>query len=207
MQITEPMTMATDYALAAVSATFSVLLFQNTGREQAVWFFAAALCATAVAALAGGTYHGFAPLLIGPTQTILWKATVYAIGIGSFFFLAAAIVASVRPPAREWLLAAAVLKLTVYLVWMTMHDDFRYVIYDYAPSMLAVLGLQAADWRWQPGAPWIVAGIVVSFAAAAVQQSGIRLHRHFNHNDLYHVIQMGAIWLLYKGGRLLADLE
>jgi hypothetical protein len=48
-----------------------------------------------------------------------------------------------------------------------------------------------------------VAGVMVSFAAAGVQQSGFALHQHFNHNDLYHVIQMAGVYLLYRGGRLL----
>ena len=43
---------------------------------------------------------------------------------------------------------------------------------------------------------YIASGILVSIAAAGVQQSGIRLHRHFNHNDLMHVVQMGGMWLL-----------
>jgi hypothetical protein len=33
-----------------------------------------------------------------------------------------------------------------------------------------------------------------------VQMSGFALHRHFNHNDLYHVIQIVALWLLHLGG-------
>jgi hypothetical protein len=42
----------------------------------------------------------------------------------------------------------------------------------------------------------------VSVLAALVQQSGLTLHRNFNHNDLYHVIQLVALWLLYRGGKL-----
>jgi hypothetical protein len=30
-------------------------------------------------------------------------------------------------------------------------------------------------------------GLLVAFAAAAVQRLGVGLHAHFNHNDLYHV--------------------
>jgi hypothetical protein len=46
-------------------------------------------------------------------------------------------------------------------------------------------------------------GMVVSFLAAGVQMSGMTLHRHFNHNDLYHVIQMAGFYLLYRGGGML----
>jgi hypothetical protein len=51
----------------------------------------------------------------------------------------------------------------------------------------------------------VVAGVALTFAAAGVQQSGFDLHRHLNHNDLQHLVQMVAVWLLYKGGSHLAD--
>jgi hypothetical protein len=39
--------------------------------------------------------------------------------------------------------------------------------------------------------------------AGLVQASGFRLHEHFNHNDLYHVIQTAAVLLLYRGAKRL----
>jgi hypothetical protein len=33
------------------------------------------------------------------------------------------------------------------------------------------------------------------------QASGFALHRHFNHNDLYHVIQIAALLFCYLGVR------
>jgi hypothetical protein len=106
--------------------------------------------------------------------------------------------------ARQALLAAGVLKFAVYAVWIANHDAFLYAILDYAPAMLYVLALQARAWfHREESGRWIVAGILVSFAGAGVQQSGFTIHQHFNHNDLYHVIQMVGIYLLYRGGRLL----
>ena len=52
---------------------------------------------------------------------------------------------------------------------------------------------------------YLIGGILVSAVAAVIQRSGVRLHTHFNHNDLMHVVQMGAVWLLYQGGRRLQD--
>ena len=45
----------------------------------------------------------------------------------------------------------------------------------------------------------------VSVIAACVQASGFALHRHFNHNDLYHVIQIAAMVLFFIGCRRLRD--
>jgi hypothetical protein len=45
----------------------------------------------------------------------------------------------------------------------------------------------------------------VSVLAAGVQASGFTLHRDFNHNDLYHVIQIAAMILFYAGAKGLRD--
>jgi hypothetical protein len=42
-------------------------------------------------------------------------------------------------------------------------------------------------------------GVAVSVAAAAIQQSGLAIHRYFNHNDLYHTVQAIGVWLLFRG--------
>ncbi len=201
--------MLTDYTLAAVTLLLAVSLFRLAllGQQISVWLWAAAFVATAVAAIFGGTSHGFALYLGEAAKTILWKATVYTTGLVSFFMLSGAIMASVPRPLRPWLLAATGLKFLLYGTWMVKHNDFRYVIYDYAPAMFGVLILQAIvayGWR-DESAGWIIAGILVSFVAAGIQQSRFKLHKNFNHNDLYHVVQTGAIYLLYKGGCLLKD--
>ena len=95
------------------------------------------------------------------------------------------------------------LKLLIYGGWIVSHPEYRYVVFDYAAAMIAVLALQA--WFPSSATPWIVAAILVSFAAGAIQVSGFSLHRHFNQNDLYHVVQMSAMVLFYRGGRRLQD--
>ena len=52
---------------------------------------------------------------------------------------------------------------------------------------------------------WLIAGVLVSLVAGIVQARRLALHRHFNHNDLYHVIQMAALYAFYRGGALLVD--
>ena len=202
LTITEPMTLATDYALAVLAVVFARrLLSQSEARSVRAWAWA--LVALAAGAFAGGTAHGFT-LYLGPWgETVTWKITVYSIGVAVFFMFAGTARAALSPKTAKWVVALAGLKLGVYLLWMTTHDDFRYVIYDYAPTMLAVAGL--GNWiaraRGNRAGDWLVAGVAVSFIGAAVQQSGFALHEHFNQNDLYHVIQMFGLWLFYRGAR------
>ena len=39
-----------------------------------------------------------------------------------------------------------------------------------------------------------------------MQQSGWSLAEHFNHNDLYHVIQMVGLYCFYRGALALHEL-
>ena len=142
-QITEPVTLLTDYALAAASATGAGFLWRagRLSRQVSIQLWAAFLAA-ALATFLGGTFHGFSTHLGEQGTYLLWKATTYCAGLSSLFLLAGAVVASASRPLVGWLLLVATAKFVLYAVWMATHDDFRYVIYDYASSMVAVLLLQ-----------------------------------------------------------------
>lgn len=198
MTIHEPMTMATDYMLCIAAAWFGFRLWRSDVRPWSLAFFF-----TAAASFLGGSYHGFAP------HHWLWKATVYAIGLASFFLLSGAVVASVNGAAHRVLMTVAVAKFMAYATWMITHDNFLNVIVDYGASLLLVAGLQLYAWtrRRAESAPWVLASIGVSVIAAAVQQSRLTPHPNFNYNDLYHLIQLVALWLLYRGGMLLRRTE
>ena len=53
---------------------------------------------------------------------------------------------------------------------------------------------------------WLSLAVLVNLAGAAVQMSRVRLHAYFNHNDLFHVIQLVAMVLFYRGATLARDL-
>ena len=208
MQITEPTTMITDYLLGLFTVILAVRLSKiNEGQENSIRLWSAALAATAIAAFLGGTSHGFALHFSDFAKTAIWKATVYSIGLASFFMLSGTLFATIANPLRKLLLGLVLLKFLVYASWMVSHNDFKYVIFDYAPAMFGVVLLQLYAYsKWKhKSAVWLITGVLISFAGAGIQMSGFTLHQHFNHNDLYHVIQIGAIYLLYRGACLLED--
>jgi hypothetical protein len=59
--------------------------------------------------------------------------------------------------------------------------------------------------RWSWTARWLYLGLAVSVAGLTVQLSGISLHQHLNHNDIYHLIQLAGLYCFYKGARLMRD--
>ena len=206
MTVTEPMTLLTDYLLGGLALWLAFQLSKTGGRsgsrQTALW--AAAFLGLATASFAGGAYHGFTEYLGTTGRTVTWKLTLLSIGIVSLTLACGATLAAFDGLVRRLVMAVVVVKFVVYAAWISVHDEFVYAIADYAPALLYVLVLQARAWRMgRPSGPWVVSGILVSFVAAAIQQSGIRLHEHFNHNDLYHVVQMFGVYLLYRGGKLL----
>ena len=186
--ISEPTTVATDYILGSVAAWASFQLFNSPQRAQRFW--ALAFAALAIGAFLGGTWHGFF------RHPLLWKATVLTVGVASFGMVAG----SGFSVGSKLLALLATLKLLVYVAWMLFHNEFIYVVLDTGIALLVVAGLHL--WRWNGP---MLAGVVLSIVAGLVQASGFRLHEHFNHNDLYHVIQTVAVIFLYRGARRLAD--
>ncbi len=178
------MTVATDYLLAIAAAIFGVRLWRAGAHMWALAFFA-----TSAASLLGGTYHGLA-------YEALWKPTVYAVGLASLFLLI-----GLGPIFAIFGFA----KFILYAIWMATHDAFVYVIADYGLTLLVVGAYAGAEWirRRTRASLWILGSIGGSVVAAAIQQSGFTLHRHFNHNDIYHLIQIVALWMLHRGGLLL----
>ena len=161
----------------------------------------------ALAAIAGGTWHGFTGALGHRPADVLWKATVYLIGIVDLLMLCGSLAAALP---RRWqapAMAAALAKFVVYAIVMISRDEFRFVLYDSIPAMLVILLVHAVpgSLRNEPGARFILAGLLVSFVAAAVQYFRLAPHPRFNHNDLYHVIQIGATWVLSRGVLRLRD--
>ena len=209
VSIVEPTTMATDYVLALICALMASRLrdkAQETGsRAVALWRWA--FVATSVGALTGGSSHGFALFLTDWQWTVLWKSSTLMIGAGSFCLLVGTSYARLGGRWGRAVRALALLKLAVYVTWMIGHDDFRFVIFEYGSSMLLILGIEIWQLLKERSLvfTWIPLGILLSFVSSAVQQSELSLHKHFNQNDLFHVIQMVALYLLYRGGVLLRD--
>jgi len=51
----------------------------------------------------------------------------------------------------------------------------------------------------------IIGGIAVSLVAFLIQQSSLDIHKHFNHNDLFHCVQLVALCLFYRSAKVLFD--
>jgi hypothetical protein len=209
MSFSEPTTMATDYVLVVLCGYFAWRLWRvgKSTAQASVCSWAAGFVCFGLASLAGGTVHGFSTVLSEAILQSLWKCTTYAVGLASFFLLAGTLSACIVPSVRRFALLIPYVQLIIFALWMATHTDFRVVIYNYIFTNLSILALQlyAGMTHRARSAPWLAGGVLVSFLAATVQMNEISFHQHFNHNDLYHVIQMGGMYLFYRGALVLKD--
>jgi hypothetical protein len=208
LKLTEPATMLTDFAIAVICIVFAVGIDRaGAGIASARGLWALSFVLAAIAAIIGGVVHGFALHVGASAKQRLWKATQYTMGLTSLAILAAAVVAFAGGVAERFLLGVAVAKFVAYTAVVGRRDEYSVVVVDYGASMVAMATLAAAAWMrgGAPAAPWLVAGVAVSGVAAAVQVKQVAPHPRFNHNDLYHVIQIAALYLFYRGGLLLVD--
>jgi hypothetical protein len=115
MHLSEPMTALTDYAAALVSFGFAVAMYRRITRDNRVspWFWCAAFLASSGAAIAGGTFHGFAEALSRGASGTLWNLAVFLIGASTAFVTAAIHSAHVRrvDGTVPWLAAGIVVTL------------------------------------------------------------------------------------------------
>ena len=183
----EPTTVITDYLLGVVAAWVAFQLLKEKERSRFYWGIAFA--ALAAGAFLGGTWHGFV------RSELLWKATVLSVGVASFGMVTGSALATLRSRALPVL---AAVKLAAYIGWMLFHDEFIYVVLDTGSALLVIAALHL--WKWNGP---MLAGVGVSVIAGLVQASGFALHEQFNHNDLYHLIQIAGVLLLYHGAKRL----
>jgi hypothetical protein len=192
--LAEPMTTLTDYGIALEAGIFAGLILY---RNPQAWLWAVAFGGVAIAAVCGGTYHGF--MLPMGMQVGLWRVMTVALAVASASMLAAAVR---QLPRGTWIWGwgAIGLKTTLYLSWTAKHPHFFYIVADYLSAMVVVAVVQGIIWRQAKlGARWMILGVVGSFIAAGIQGLRLNLSASLNHNDLYHLAQMVALYFLYRG--------
>ena len=220
MLISEPITTLTDYAIALESLVLGImLLFRGMARGQrSPQLWGAAFGSVAAAAGLGGTCHGFALALGSAIVRVLWQGMVFALSFASFFMLLAAIKGSLPYRYQRWGFWGVGLKSALFLGWTLKHysadEVFSFGVADYLSSMLMVLLLAivpfwtnqfATDTKKAMG--WIIAGVLASGVAIALQRSNLAIAGALNHNDFYHLVQMLALYLFFRGGNLLKDAQ
>lgn len=194
----EPATLLTDVVLAALSWWFAWKLSVRTADASRRWWSRAFVCVGA-GSLVGGLWHGFHGAM-SPGLDASWWRLCLLLTLASSLCLWQATAIKFPPqratfwPRLGWVKALAC--ATVAMAW----PEFSVVLADFAASMLflATRSVVAAP---QPGTRYFLAGVALFALGGVVQAAQWAPHHNFNHNDLFHVIQLGGNWLIYLGGR------
>ncbi len=209
MPLAEPITTLTDYAIALESLLFARALWQQPSRPSLQGWVVAFL-GVAMAALLGGTWHSIPDSWPQQSANVLWQGTLLSLGVASFGMLFGTVQSTVPRRWRTCAMLAIFTKSLVYLSRVTACQTFDCAIADYFSAMLIVLLLHIKP-ALQPdlnrglSARWIIGGVLVSAIAAGVEASGFSptfLISFLTHNDLYHLIQMVALYGFYRGSGL-----
>ena len=132
--------MLTDFALAAASLCFAILLARLVGPRNRVsaWLWCAAFIASSVAALLGGIYHGFTLYFDASTLRVIWGVLVYAIGVSTGLMIGGIHAAYIQREEGtvKWLVSGALITVVGLVVQRTgfrshrdfNHNDFYHVI-------------------------------------------------------------------------------
>ena len=205
MTITEPMTLATDYLIVAVALSLSWKLFKSwrEDRIEGKRLWALALLFTGCGAFFGGTYHGFKEVLGETISDILWRLTLLSTGLVSLYMALGSIHTMTGSKYLKVARIVTGIKFAAYATTTIFFTKFLLVIIDYGSVMLFMFGLSAyiALKHKSQSAKLAVLAVITSFIAAAIQQLGPDLHQHFNHNDLYHIVQTGGVYLFYLSAK------
>ncbi len=134
MIILEPTTMLTDYLVTVFCLGFAISLYRECRRrsQRSVWLWATGFLLSAVSALIGGTYHGFA-YYIGPDGLkAMWNVTVFLIGVSAGFMISGGFLGYLRKAhtSRKLIIAGIVVSAVAFMIQQSSLDIHKHFSHD-----------------------------------------------------------------------------
>lgn len=197
----------TDYGLAAECLWLAYLMarLRVTAASSLPLLFAAFYLSIAIAAVAGGTVHGFFLDESSRGHSILWPFTLIAVGLTALLGVQIGSALQFSRPRAMYINRVAV---AIFLAYCTtvlfFRRDFKVAILDYVPALvfLGVTFLLAYRRRNQPRLLIGFIGVCTMLFAAAAQQAKIGIHPvYFDHNALYHILQGVGLFMVFLAAR------
>lgn len=200
MTIHEPTTLITDLLLAGFAGWLAWRLARRfPSQPTATVWWSRVLGLTAASAFVGGCYHGFAPEFSAAVKHAWWLATLVLV-VSVSAAMALSLLHEVVPAHRQrpWHVVIAA-KFVTATVAAWLYPKFVIVVVDYGLVLLA--WAVAALWLRRAWRKWMLTAVALSVIAAGVQQTRVAPAVAFNHNDLYHVLQLLALFAFYRAAQ------
>ena len=210
--IAEPDVALTDYALVVETFIFTVGIYRlrsPSSKLLKLWFLLL-FASIGVAALVGGTVHGFLTDPRSPATRFCWVLTLILLGITALSEYGTAAQLLLPPHSANLLTFMATLVFLTYVAVVVLWNaTFRIAVIDYLGGLIFLLiAFVHVYFRRRSRAALVgIAGLLLTVAASVVQQAHISLNpRYFNHNALYHLVEAIALFLIYRAGRSLVNI-
>lgn len=208
---TEQTTAATDAisaGIAMIGAVYLRHIGKNSGWKTTLWVWVFGLLA--LAAILGSIAHGLK--ISEVAQTRLWYPLYLSLGLMiALFVVATAYEIWGEIIARKLLPVMLSIGVGFFSITIIWPDNFLvFIIYETLAMLFALGSYSLIAYRgYREGAGLIAAGILVTIIAAGVQASNAVSFTFiwaFDHNGIYHLIQMAGLVLLIVGlGKTLAS--
>ena len=201
---TEQTTAVTDLLVAAIAVACAVSLRRFRSLDSfkvGTWTWT--LLLVALAAVLGAAAHGF----VMPPQVsyAIWQPLNLSLGLAVAFFCVGAVYDAWGYDISRWTLPPLIaIGIIFYLATTVMQQGFFvFVVYQtIAMSAAFLIYFWLAIGRRLPGAVFMMTAILVNVIAASIQASrsvGFQLVWQFDHNGVFHLVQIIGILLLYVG--------
>lgn len=202
---TEQTTAATDVLLAVISFFVARKVFQTGHRidpqKTKIWVWAFGLLAFAAAI--GAVAHGLQMSKL--TNLILWQPLNLSLGIAIGLFVAG-VVYDFREFTLPRLLIPVMLVFAILFFTVTVlipNAFIVFIIYEAIAMLFSFIVYTVMAARKQlKGAIWMSAGIFITIVAAAIQaieSIKIEFIWIFDHNGIFHIVQILGLFTLLKG--------
>ena len=207
--IAEPDVALTDYALVLETFLFGLWLCRSDASNSLKAWFVILFWSISMAALVGGTVHGFFTDPQSAIARVSWSLTMIFLGLTALseYGIAAHLLLTRR--LSNILIFCAVLIFLLYAAIVLFRNaTFRIAVIDYVGGviLLSIGFLRLYSQDRNRAALTGIAGLLLTLAASAVQQAHISISPHyFNHNALYHLLEGIALFMIYRAGRFLVQ--
>lgn len=205
-QIQRPMNMATDYLFGIFVLFWGHRLFwrwsQNFSKVT-TRFWGLLFLFAGLAALTGGTVHGFQGIMDEELRQKLWRATLILLVCATYLLFLTGVKSFSHPRWQRILFVVGLFIFGFMVFLVNKIPEFKFVIYYYAPILVTVLLLnyQMYSKYRRTSNKFATFGLLFLVISSLCQYYKIGLSPTFDHNDIYHVVSLFAFYLLYIGAR------
>jgi hypothetical protein len=204
---TERTTAATDVLLALVGLGCAFFLWLI--ESQNLWkvrLWATAFLLLTLSAIIGAIAHGIA--MSPQTNRRLWQPLNLSLGLVIACFVVGVTLDMWGQAVARWVLPLMVVAAFIFftITQIIPHTFLIFIIYQAIALLFALVVYAWLALTGQlDGASWMVAGIIITILAATLQTNeriSFTIIWPFDHNGLYHLVQIVGIILLVVGLRL-----